>query len=170
MPKAQAVRRLVVAAKEPPDIAAFRKLVRGKSGGGANAYAALLGLPLLKTPELLKRVEAGFPYGVFERFQANIDLSIEALATLVQIKRRTLARRREEGRLTAEESDRLLRASRVFGKALALFEGDADAARSWFSTPAPALGSRTPRDLAATELGVREVENLLGRLEHGVFV
>lgn len=168
MPKAQAVRRLEVVAKQSPDIAAFRKLVRGKSGG-ANAYTTLLGLPSLKTPELLKRVASGFPYGVFERFQANIELSIEALAALVQIKRRTLARRREEGRLTAEESDRLLRAARVFGRALALFEGDVDAARDWFATPAPALGNRTPRDLAATELGVREVENLLGRLEHGVF-
>lgn len=168
MPKAQAARRLEVVAKEPPDIAAFRKLVRGKSAS-AHAYTTLLGLPSLKTPELLKRVASGLPYSVFERFQHNIDLSIEALASLVQIKRRTLARRREEGRLTAEESDRLLRAARVFGKALALFEGDVDAARSWFSTPAPALGNRTPRDLATTELGVREVENLLGRLAHGVF-
>lgn len=156
------------AARETADLVTFRKLVRSR-GGGPHFYVALLGLRSLETSELLERVEAGFAYRTFERFQRNIDLQTEELAELVQIKRRTLARRREEGRLTSEESDRLLRASRVFGHALALFEGDAEAARSWFSTPAPALGQRTPRDVAATELGAREVESLIGRLEHGVF-
>jgi putative toxin-antitoxin system antitoxin component (TIGR02293 family) len=63
----------------------------------------------------------------------------------------------------------LLRTVRVFGKALMLFDGDVDAARTWLSTPAPALGDRTPEDVAATDLGAREVESLIGRLEHGVF-
>jgi putative toxin-antitoxin system antitoxin component (TIGR02293 family) len=150
------------------DIAAFQKIVREKRGG-QHFYATLLGMKSLETGALLARVKEGFPYSVFERFQQNVALPIEELAILLQIKRRTLARRREEGRLTADESDRLLRASRVFGKALALFEGDLDAARTWFSTPAPALANRTPKDYATTEVGAREVENLLGRLEHGVF-
>ena len=32
-----------------------------------------------------------------------------------------------------------------------------------------ALGGATPLDFAKTEPGAREVENVLGRLEHGVF-
>lgn len=158
----------VAKAEETPDIVALRRVIQERSGG-AHFYVMLLGLKTRETAELLERVEAGFPYRVFERFQRNIDLQVDELAHLVQIPRRTLARRREAGRLTAEESDRLLRASRVFGKALALFEGDAEAARSWLSTPAPALASRTPRDVSTTEVGAREVENLIGRLEHGVF-
>ena len=156
------------ARQESADVTTFRKVVR-KKRGGPHFYVSLLGLKSLGTRELLEKVEAGFSYRAFERFQRNVDLPIEELATLVQIKVRTLARRREAGRLTPEESDRLLRATRVFGKALALFEGDIDAARSWFSAPARALGDRTPQDVAATELGAREVENLIGRLEHGVF-
>ena len=62
-----------------------------------------------------------------------------------------------------------MRVSRVFGMTLALFEGDVEAARAWFATPAPALGDRTPLDVSTTEIGAREVENLIGRLEHGVF-
>ena len=156
------------AIRETSDIVTFRRMVREKVGG-PHFYVALLGLKALETRELLGRVEAGFKYSTFERFQRNLDLSIEELANLVQIKRRTLARRREAGRLTTEESDRLLRTSRVFGKALALFEGDIDAARTWLSTPALALASRTPQDIATTEVGAREVEDLIGRLEHGVF-
>ena len=154
--------------QETADLVTFRRVIRERKGG-AHFYVTLLGLKALETSELLERVEAGFPYKTFERFQRNVDLQIDELAHLVQIKVRTLARRREVGRLTAEESDRLLRASRVFGKLLALFDGDVNAARTWMSTPAPALANRTPRDFSATEVGAREVENLIGRLEHGVF-
>jgi uncharacterized protein (DUF2384 family) len=31
------------------------------------------------------------------------------------------------------------------------------------------LGDVAPLEMAATETGAREVENLIGRLEHGVF-
>lgn len=157
-----------VTAREPADIVAFRRIFREKRGG-PHFYVTLLGLETFETLELLERVEAGFSFRTFERFQRNLALPTEELAELVQITPRTLARRRDEGRLTSEESDRLLRASRVFGKALALFEGDVDAARTWLSTPAPALAKRTPQEVSSTEIGAREVENLIGRLEHGVF-
>jgi putative toxin-antitoxin system antitoxin component (TIGR02293 family) len=62
-----------------------------------------------------------------------------------------------------------VRASRLFGRALTLFEGDADAAREWLGAKAPALGGQAPLAAAQTEAGAREVENLIGKLEHGVF-
>ena len=155
-------------AQEKADIAAFRTSVREKRGG-PHSYTRLLGFKALETSELVEKVEAGFTYKTLVRFQRNIDLQTEDLASFVQITLRTLARRREEGRLTAEESDRVLRASRVFGKALALFDGNVEATHIWFSTPAPALANRTPQDISTTEVGAREVENVIGRLEHGVF-
>ncbi len=66
-------------------------------------------------------------------------------------------------------SDHRLRASRVFAKALELFEGDRDAASEWMQTPLPALGGERPIDIARTELGAWQVENLVGRIEHGVY-
>ena len=57
----------------------------------------------------------------------------------------------------------------VFGRALELFEGDARVAERWLSSPKRALGGAVPYELAKTEAGVREVEGLIGRLEHGVF-
>ena len=80
-----------------------------------------------------------------------------------------MTRRKREGRFLPEESDRLLRASRLFGKALQLFEGDRDAATEWLTTAQPGLGGIVPLDLAKSEVGVLEVERLIGRLEHGVF-
>jgi putative toxin-antitoxin system antitoxin component (TIGR02293 family) len=164
-----AVTETEVSARRPPsDLAAYRRLIREKRGG-PNVHVRLLGFEISGSLALLERVEAGFSYQVFERFQRNVDLSTPELLKLVQISPRTLIRRKDEGRLSSEESDRLLRASRVFGGALALFEGDLASTRAWFSRPARALGGRSPQDVAATEMGAREVENLVGRLEHGVF-
>ena len=58
---------------------------------------------------------------------------------------------------------------RVFDRALELFEGDSRAAERWLSSPKAALGGAVPSELAKTEAGAREVEALIGRIEHGVF-
>jgi len=167
MPRARRAQARAATQAESADVAAFREGLRAKRAG-ENAHLLLLGLRVVDTAALLERIHAGLAYGALERFQRNIALTLEQLAALIQINPRTLARRRSEGRLAADESDRLVRASRLLGKALALFEGDADAAREWLAK-APALGGRTPLAAAQTETGAREVENLIGKLEHGVF-
>jgi putative toxin-antitoxin system antitoxin component (TIGR02293 family) len=129
----------------------------------------LLGLETFDAPALLKTVEKGFLYRTFERFRRNICLPFEQVTELVAIPRRTLTRRKRQGRFLPDESDRLLRASRLFGKTLELFEGDREAATKWLTTAQPALGGTVPIDLAKTDVGAREVETLIGRLEHGVF-
>lgn len=158
----------VTTTRETADIAAFRKLLV-EARGGEHVHVALLGLQSSGSLRLIERVERGFSFSTFERFRRNIGLSVNELAELVQIKPRTLIRRRAEGRLTPEESDRLLRASRILGSTLELFEGDAEAARVWLATPLPALGDAPPLEIARTDIGAREVEKLIGRLEHGIF-
>lgn len=44
-----------------------------------------------------------------------------------------------------------------------------EAAEQWLKSPQHALGGAIPLDLARTEAGVRAVEELLGRMEHGVY-
>ena len=60
--------------------------------------------------------------------------------------------------------------TKIFDMAIKLFEGDIAGAQKWLETPQPGLGGETPLDFASTEVGSREVENLIGRLEHGVFI
>jgi putative toxin-antitoxin system antitoxin component (TIGR02293 family) len=62
----------------------------------------------------------------------------------------------------------LVRLSRIVGLAPMLFEGGLDEARAWLMAPHPALDNAVPLDFAVTEVGAREVENLIGRLEHGI--
>jgi putative toxin-antitoxin system antitoxin component (TIGR02293 family) len=150
------------------DVARFHGFLRHGSPG-PHAYAVLLGLDAFDAPQLLRSITKGFPYRTLERFQRNTSLPLEQITELVDIPRRTLTRRKGEGRFLPDESDRLLSASRLFGRALTLFDGDRDAAAEWLTTTQPALGGAVPIELAKTGLGAREVEALLGRLEHGVF-
>lgn len=137
--------------------------------GYPHRYLALLGIEPLDTTRLLRQIEEGFTFRALEHLQHNLAMPMERVAELVQIKPRTLSRRREQGRLLPDESDHLVRLSRVFGRALELFDDDAEAARRWLSIPQAALGGAVPLAVAKTDTGSREVEDLIGRLEHGVF-
>jgi putative toxin-antitoxin system antitoxin component (TIGR02293 family) len=152
----------------PKDIDRFRRFLE-RGSPGAHAYVVLLGLDTFDAPHLLRALNKGFAYRVLDRLQRNMALTVEQLGEIVDIPRRTLARRKREGRFLPDESDRLLRAARLFGRTLALFEGDRDDAAEWLTVPQPALGGAVPLQLAKTDVGVREVETLVGRLEHGVF-
>jgi putative toxin-antitoxin system antitoxin component (TIGR02293 family) len=139
-----------------------RTAPKGRAGADA------LGLAAGDVLRLVGQVRAGFPFSRLARFQKASGLPWEKIARFASIPQRTLTRRQNEGRLNPEESDRVWRASAVFGKAVDLFEGDVAAARRWLQTPQPALGGQVPLEIASTEVGAREVENLIGRLEHGV--
>jgi putative toxin-antitoxin system antitoxin component (TIGR02293 family) len=131
-------------------------------------YVGLLGLSTYEAAKLHDKVEEGLSFEALERLRRALDLPVSRFAELVRIPPRTLARRKEAGRLQPEESDRLLRLSRIVGLALMLFEGGLDEARAWLLTSHPALDNEVPLEFAGTEVGAREVENLIGRLEHGI--
>jgi putative toxin-antitoxin system antitoxin component (TIGR02293 family) len=161
------------AARRSPDTATndldrFRQYLR-RGAPGPHAYVVLLGLETFDPLDLLRAVKKGLSYRAFERFRRNTSLSFERVTDLIDIPRRTMTRRKRDGRFLPDESDRLLRASRLFGRALELFEGDRDAATEWLTTAQPALGGIIPLEIARTDVGAREVERLVGRLEHGIF-
>lgn len=94
---------------------------------------------------------------------------MSTIADLIGLPQRTLMRRKAAGKLHPDESERMLRLSGVFEQAVELFEGDCDAGRRWLTTPSEELDNLTPLEMVRTGIGAREVEYLIGRLEHGVF-
>jgi len=136
---------------------------------GQHEYVSLLGLRSFDTAALMKRLEEGVSFAAFERLKRSLKVSSRELADVALITQRTLARRKRAGRLDPDESDRLVRVSRVFARSIELFEGDLESARSWLMRPVFALGGAVPFEMVKTEVGAREVENLITRLEHGVF-
>src|SRR5437867_4451129 len=133
------------------------------------APGASLGISAASTGELISQVGRGFSFKSLRQLESYSGMPIPMIASIIGIPERTLARRKAAGRLTSEESERLLRVSTVFEKAVELFEGNISAAVNWLTTSQKALRHNSPLAYARTELGAREVENLIGRLEHGVF-
>ncbi len=114
---------------------------------------------------IVTRVKEGLAARAFDLLCEAYEVPKERMCRVVQIPVRTLARRTV---FKPGESERIVRLGRLFERAAEVLGSEAGA-REWFSAARPALGGATPLDYADTEPGAREVEDLLGRLEHGVF-
>jgi putative toxin-antitoxin system antitoxin component (TIGR02293 family) len=79
-----------------------------------------------------------------------------------------LHRREAQGRLGKGKSDTVVRHARLMSKAIAVFENEEEA-RLWLASPQFGLGGAVPLGYAETEAGAREVDDLLGRIEFGVY-
>jgi putative toxin-antitoxin system antitoxin component (TIGR02293 family) len=133
-------------------------------------HGTSLGLDARSTDDLIDRLKHGLPPSAFERLREQLDLASDALARLTGVSTRTLARRKkQDAPLAPDTSERLLRIARLYEIATDVLMGEAEA-RRWLKAPNAALGGQSPLDYADTEPGAREVEDLLGRLAHGVFV
>lgn len=117
---------------------------------------------------VINRVREGLDMDEFLALQEMLEVTEERLAGLLGMSRATLHRRKKVRRLDRTESDRLVRYARLLSHAAAAL-GGLDGARRWMTTPAIAFGGELPLDYADTEIGAREVDSLLGRIEHGVF-
>ena len=125
--------------------------------------------PKAKHPsELIRKIQKGLRFSELEILQNSIDLPFEQLAAKLSISRSTLQRRKAAGRLSPDESDKVMRLSRLLEHATNVF-GDIERARAWLKFPQRGLGGAIPLDYAETEVGAREVDNLLGRIEYSVY-
>ena len=131
-------------------------------------YGESIGLRTRDPAAVVRKLREGLPVSCFDRLQAELGVTSVRLAVTVNIAPRTLARRKKEGRLHCDESERVLRIARLFDRAIDVL-GDAAVARQWLMAPKRALGGVVPLDFADTEPGAEEVLDLLGRIEHGVF-
>jgi putative toxin-antitoxin system antitoxin component (TIGR02293 family) len=85
------------------------------------------------------------------------------------VPKRTLARRKAANEpLTVEETDKALRLERIAVHAERVF-GDADKAHRWLRKAKRELKGETPLAWLASEAGARVVEEMLFRIEHGIF-
>ena len=128
----------------------------------------VLGASLFSEDQLREVIQRGLPYGAVESFLAHFNLALKDLARIGRISPRTMARRRKARRLEREESDRLYRMARVLVRAEEVF-GDKNKASRWLRRPHPLLSGKQPLELLDTDIGSRQVDTLLGRIEHGVY-
>ncbi len=112
---------------------------------------------------------AGIPTSVLGDVVEQGLLTRDEVTRLI-LPRRTLAHRKRRGeQLSPDESDRLARVLRLHEVALQTFDGDTEKVSAWLRAPNRALSGEVPLDLVVTSGGARLVEEVLLRIEHGVY-
>lgn len=144
-----------------------------KAGGGIVAYlahgAAGRHAPFeFTTARLIQSLKIGLPVQELDDLRSSLDVSMERLVPMLGISKATLHRRMAAGRLDPAESDRVVRFARLMGKAVEVMES-VENARAWLTSAQRGLGGAVPLEYAETEVGAREVEDLLGRIEYSVY-
>lgn len=125
-----------------------------------------LGRTLASEGDLREAIREGFRPAVVEELMRASGLTLKELAGALDLSPRSLQRRRRSGRLARYESDRLYRLARIVALANE-FLGDHKRAVRWLKHPNRALGGIAPVAALDTELGARQVENILGRIAYG---
>lgn len=118
---------------------------------------------------LIADIKTGLPVGALTLLSNKLGVPEKRIAAIVDIPQRTLTKRKKEGRFKPDESERVFRVARIYERALDVFDHDDDMVKSWLNTSLKGLGDQTPLSYADTEVGARAVEDLLGRIEEGVF-
>ena len=130
-----------------------KTIAKNKGGPAPVARAKKSGLPA-----------TGLAFGEFEALRRQLDLSLEELTARLGLSRTTIEQRKASGRLTSEESGKVVSFARLLGHAVHLF-GGLDEARQWLKAPQRGLHGAIPLEYAQTEFGAREVEKLLAHLD-----
>jgi putative toxin-antitoxin system antitoxin component (TIGR02293 family) len=130
---------------------------------------AVLGRSVVSSSALAELVREGLPAEALFLLAKRLDLRQAEISAKIGIPQRTLTRRMaRHARLTAAESDRTVRLAQVYATAIDTL-GNEDKAAQWLKTPNRALRGARPLDQLDTDPGVREVEDVLGRIAYGVY-
>lgn len=132
--------------------------------GGRKAFPA----PVRTLDDLLEATRKGLRYSSLEAVRFRFQIELELAKRILCLSARTLARRKKEKRFRTDESDRLVRLARIGALAEATLGAREKAAR-WLHAQNRALGNETPLGRLDTDLGAREVEDLLLRIAYGVY-
>jgi putative toxin-antitoxin system antitoxin component (TIGR02293 family) len=129
----------------------------------------VLGRSIKSLTDLAELVREGLPASSVLVLAEKLDLGNAALSRKLGIPQRTMTRRlSQHSRLSAAESDRTVRLARVYATAVEMI-GNQEKAVEWLRTPNRALAGERPLDQLDTDLGAREVEDVLGRIAYGVY-
>ncbi len=118
--------------------------------------------------DLEEVIRTGIPAESVRTLASATATTLTALQDLAGIDRGTFARRaRSKSRLKIDESDRIARFARIASRAIEVMGRGPGLA--WLRARNMALGDRIPIELVRTDIGAKQVEQVLGRIEYGVF-
>ena len=128
----------------------------------------VLGREVTSLKDLQDILLAGLPYEAFIFITNKLRIGREEASSALTISNRTLIRRKAAKRFKVDESDRIARLARITAKAIETL-GTEEKATNWLRKPNRALGGVVPLHLTSTDIGARQVEDILSKIEYGIF-
>lgn len=133
--------------------------------------------PFYYAPSYLDKVKQLFlleclrlPYRYLEGVQGVFGLDNKRISKILGTTEKSLAKMKESGQLLSVEiSVKLHKIAWLAIIAEEVFESE-KVAVEWLSRPQSGLGDKIPINLLKTEKGMKEVVNLLNRIEHDIIV
>jgi len=127
--------------------------------------SAALGEEIASEADLARVVARRIPLRALSHFTRS-GFSEQEVAQYVIPPRTRRHRKVRREPLTVDESDRLVRLTRVQVMAEDVF-GDAEKANRWLRHPLGILDGRSPLDVARTDSGARLIEQILAKIDWG---
>lgn len=121
--------------------------------------------------ELIVSVEEGVPGSVVKDLPDAMRATRTVIADLLDISEKSIQRLIKSGlhkSVSRQIGERSIRLLQIRQKAIDVFESE-DRALGWLNEPNAAFSGQTPLVHARTELGCRQIETVLDRIDHGVF-
>lgn len=140
-----------------------------------NTLIALLGgkasvkKPVLSGFDLIALSNEGVTRKAIESLAQYIGVSQKTFAeNILNISVKTVERKKPTDKLDKKISSHIIEVAKVIQHARKVFE-DNDKVVSWFNKPNRALNQKQPADLLDTFTGLQMVDDILGRIEEGVY-
>ncbi len=95
-------------------------------------------------------------------------LNLTEFSALLPVSRRTIEKVKDQELLSPVVSDRVLQIAALYQHGIDVL-GDLGSFKEWLSSPLIALGNKKPIEFMNNDTGISIINDLLGRIAHGVY-
>ncbi|MEQ9402085.1 MAG: DUF2384 domain-containing protein [Cyclobacteriaceae bacterium] len=99
---------------------------------------------------------------------AMTGLNLTEFSALLPVSKRTIEKSKDEDLLSPVVSDRVLQIASLYQHGADTL-GDVTAFKDWLNTPLISLAGKKPIEYMNNDTGISMVNDLLGRISHGVY-
>jgi len=110
----------------------------------------------------------GLPVKAAMVLKQRLNIPVESYFAAIGISKKQFERYTEDDHLPIKIGDQVFRLAKIYKLAMEVFEDNSTSAITWLREPQPGLSNEPPLSLLRTEVGAREVEELLYRIEYGM--
>lgn len=143
-------------------IAHEKGIVRWLGGSG------IIGIPIVSDYDVLMAGESGIPKQAIDHLAGYIGISRKSMADVFEVSIRTLERKAPTTKLDKKTSSHALEIAKVMQHAFNVFE-DEEKSKMWVNRRNRALNGKKPVEFFGTLTGLSMVNDVLGRIEDGVY-